>query len=113
MELLLAQLLFRHEQALSKGPLAVNPLGIALEASFTRQLEQLGERVLVAAFRPDGFILAKIDGEAGARNINCLPAHGLDVHFDAARLGIEEGQVLEVREIEISIELTIDASEQI
>ena len=106
-------MLFRDEQALSEWPVAVNPLGIALEASFTRQLEQFGERVLVAAFRPDGFILAKIDGEAGARNFNCLPARGLDVHFNAARFGIEESQMLEVREIEISIELAIDASEQI
>ncbi len=48
--------LFRHEQILSEGPLAVDPLSVAAESGALRHLWNFFSFVLVRAFRPDGFV---------------------------------------------------------
>ena len=67
----------------------------------------------MAAFGPDGFALKKLNGKSGRRNIYGLAAHGTQMHFHGAVRVIDFRHVLELRKIEIGVQIAIDASQQI
>ena len=59
----------RHEQALRKRPLPVDPLGFAGEAGVARHLEDFIPRVLVAALGPDGLARGEPHGKTRCANV--------------------------------------------
>src|SRR5437016_3466226 len=59
----------------------------------------------------DGLTRAEFDRAAGDLHLLALLAG--EVHLDAMALGIIEGVVTETREIEVSVELAIDARKQV
>ena len=67
----------------------------------------------MAAFGPDGFAFEKLNQQFGARNRDGLLDGREQMHLNASRLVIDAGNVLEVAEIKIGIELAIDASQQV
>jgi hypothetical protein len=104
---------FCDEQVLGKGPLFVNPLCLADEAGLVRHLEDLSRRVLVAALGPDGLTLEKLDAQIRRRNAHRLPPLGLQMHFNAPGVVINPGDVSELAQVKIGIELAIDPGQQV
>ncbi len=69
------------------------------------------DRILVAVLGVNGFAGAEVDAFAG--NAHALALEARQMHFDARALAVEEGVMLEAREVELGAELAIDAREQI
>ena len=69
------------------------------------------ERVFVAVLGVDGLAGAEFDH--AARHPHLLPLLAGEMHLDAVALGIVEGVMAEACEIEVAVELAIDAREQV
>ena len=67
----------------------------------------------MTAFCPNRIALKKRNGKIGFRNSYCLFSFGAKVHFHAARFAVKSCDMLESLQVEIAIELPIDAGEQI
>ena len=58
----------RDQQVLSKGPVAVQPLRFAVEASLLGDLPDVIKRIFVARFCPDSFTRIEFHGQIGGLN---------------------------------------------
>ncbi len=104
---------FRDQQVFRERPLIIDPLRGATEAGGAGQGNHFWQRVFVTALSPDGFALEKFNGKLSGVNGNGLAAHGPQVHFNATSLVINSCDVLELRQIEVSVQFAIDASQQV
>src|SRR6266446_7493077 len=104
---------FRDQQVFGERPLIVDPLRGAAEAGGASQGNHFWQRVFVAAFGPDGFALDKFNGKLSGVNGHGLAAHGPQVHFNATSLVINSCHVLELRQIEVGIQIAIDTRQQV
>ena len=94
-------------------PLFVDPLGVAAEASLSSEPADFSGRIFVAAFGPDGLTCDKIDNAIGLGDRHPLVSFGAQVHFYTAFVLVEADRVLELRQVKISVQFAIDASQQI
>src|SRR5271166_4573915 len=69
------------------------------------------QRVFVAVLRVNGLAGAKLDQSAG--NLNPLTLVAGEVHLDAMSLGVVEGVMAEACQLEVAVELAVDAREQV
>src|SRR5258705_10862879 len=92
---------------------AIDPLLAAAEAGGEPLRHHLVGLVLVRALRPDGFVLAHLELEAGAGNRDRLPSHADQVGFDALRRGIPGGSMPERGEVEVPAELVVDTPKHV
>src|SRR5271155_1850372 len=99
--------LFSNQQVFCKGPLLVNPLGLAAETRVARHREDFFGRVFVAALGPDSLTFGEIDAKICASNANRLSPRRSQMHFNAARLAIDSGYVGELGQVEIGVQLAI------
>ena len=91
----------------------VDPLRFALESRDLGQARDLVVRILVAVLSPDGFAVLERDLQIGGVNRDGLLLQRLQMHLDASGLGIESRQVTELIQLEIRIQLAIDADQKI
>jgi len=96
-----------------EGPFLVDPGGFAAEAGLASHVGKFRARVFVAGFGPDGFSSDQIEGSTGRGDGNRLVDTGLEMHFDAAGGFIENGDVLELGNVEIGANFAIETSEDI
>ena len=52
-------------------------------------------------------------GHAGPAHLDPLPDHRTQMHLDTLRLGIVSHRMLELAQIEIAVELAVDAAQQV
>ncbi len=105
--------LFRNQQIFGKWPLIVDPLGRAAETGCLGHLNDLFGGILVAALGSDSFALRKVNRKLGRANMHRLMARGTKMHLDTAGPMIDFRHVLKMSEIEIGLEFSIDAGQQI
>src|SRR6476661_336052 len=91
--------------------LRINPVVARIEASASRELLKLFDRVLVRIFRMYGF--ARSEPKRASIDMNLLIASADEMHFDASRMLIIMGAMLVLIDIEIRAELTIDAGQEV
>src|SRR5215467_12174892 len=89
----------------------VRPNGDRGPARAARQCREVIERVFIAVLGVDGLSGGKFERSPGDPDVLARLAD--EVHLDAMTLGIVEGAMVEALEIEISVELVIDAREQV
>src|SRR5450755_5034876 len=77
------------QKSFGKWPFPIDPLRLAPESGFFGDGYQVVARIFVAAFRPDGFVLAEVNRESRDRDGDHLIAPRTQMHFDAARRGVE------------------------
>src|SRR5436190_22848091 len=89
----------------------VGPNSDGSPARAARQCHEVLERVFIAVLGMDGLFGGEIECAPGGSDVL---AHLADeVHLDPVVLGIVEGAMVEGLEIEISVELAIDARQQV
>jgi hypothetical protein len=103
----------RDQKTLDEGPFVIDPLRLAAETSGRGEPRHFLGRVLVAALRPDRFVLAQRERESHRAQGDGLRAGRAQVHLDAARGGVVAGQMPEPRQREVGVELAVDAREQV
>ena len=91
----------------------VDPLCFAAETARLRHTQHVRAGVFVAALGPDSFAFLEDHRQIRFFYGDPLPALGSQMHFDAARDAVETGHMFEIREIEVAVQLAIDASQQI
>ena len=91
----------------------IDPLRLAAEAGVLRQADEFVLRIFVGAFRPDGLILFELDRDGSFGDCDLLPGAGAEVHFDTAGFFIEDGEVPELLQVEVSAEFAIDAGKKV
>src|ERR1700692_4660342 len=105
--------LFCDQKILSEGPLIVNPLRFAAETGSDRHVANFLKRIFITAFSPDGFAFQKLNRELSCIDIHRLAAHGAKVHLHAAILMIDCCLVLKLRNIEVGVEFSVEARQQV
>src|SRR5712692_2013659 len=106
-----ALLILEHQRMDRKISAGIGPHADRRPSRSARQRAEGFERVLVAVFGVDGLAGAHLDGSAGDPHL-LAPLAG-EVHLDAVALGIVEGMVAEACEVEVAVELAIDARQQV
>src|SRR6476646_1816508 len=91
----------------------VDPLRFALESRHFCQTRDFVVRILMAVLGPDGFTSLERDLQIGRVNRNGLLLQGLKVHLDTSGFGIESSQVTESIQLEIGVQLPVDADQEI
>ena len=89
----------------------IGPAFFHCPARTTRQGGKGLTTVLVAVLGVNGFTRPEVEGCTA--DFYLLTLGGGEMHFDAAFLAIVEGMMLELIELEITTQLTIDAAQQI
>ena len=67
----------------------------------------------MAAFGPNGFALEELDGNTRSGDVHGLAPHRAQVHFNTAGLVIDLCDVLEMSEVEITVQFAVDAGQQV
>src|SRR5579859_1730401 len=102
------------EQAFGKRPFLVHTMPCCLEPCLPCHSDDVCQSVLVGTFGPDGFAGAKVHLEAaGSLDGDLVLDGGAQVHLHAVCRLVVKRLVLEQMQIEISLELAIDSSQQI
>ena len=96
-----------------KTPRLIHPLRLAVEAGVVCEADEFVMRIFVGAFGPDSFVLFELNGYGGLRDGNFLPGAGAEVHFDTVRCFIEDGEVRELRKVEVGAEFAIDSGQEV
>ena len=96
-----------------EGPFLIDPGGFTAESGLTGHVSEFGGGMLVTGFGPDGFSGNEIEGRTSRRNGDGLVDAGFEMHFDAAGELVENGDVLELGNFEISADFAIEASEHV
>ena len=91
----------------------VDPLRFAVESRDLGQSRDLLMRVLVAVLSPDGFAVLERNLQVGGVDRHRLLPERLQMHLDAPGVGIESREVAELIQIEIGVQLTVDADQKI
>src|SRR5262249_16458777 len=106
-----ASAVLEHQRMDGKICAGVGPCGDGNPSRSARQGREVFERVFIAVLGVDRLAGAELDDpSAHAHLLTLLPD---EVHLDAVAFAIVESAVVEAREIEIAIELAIDALEQV
>src|SRR5271155_5313975 len=106
-------MLHRKEKVLRELPFGMEPLlGAAVSGPFAHANHFLWI-VFVRTLRPNCFILAQVDAEAGLADGDALPGGGAEMHLDAPLRCAVAHHVFETREIKIGPEFAIDPRQQV
>ena len=106
-------LLLRDPEVFGEAPRLIHPLRLTVEAGMVCQADKFVMRIFVGAFGPDCFVFFELNGDGSFRDDDFLPGAGAEVHFDAVRCFIEDGDVRELLEVEVGAEFAIDAGEKV
>src|SRR5579862_4439152 len=101
------------EKCLGKRPFAVDPLPRTAITGAFAHLNHFLRIVLVRAFRPDRLAFAHVETEAGLPNRDSLPDLGAQMHLDAPLGFVVSRHMIELCQIEISVELAINSRQEI
>ena len=91
--------------------LGIRPMVQRTEAGARRQALEFGDGIFAGILGMDALAGAEADGATG--DGDDLVGEALDVDLDASRLRVVERCMLESVEVEIGIELAIDALQQV
>src|SRR6267143_2291981 len=103
---------YRSQQALRERPLVINPLDLTTETSALGHRSDLLGTEFVAALRPDRFAFLQGHREALVDR-DRLIRPGPQMHLDALLRGVVARFVLELLQIEIRSESSIDSGKKI
>ncbi len=102
-----------YPEIFGKPPRRIHPLRLAVEAGVVSEADEFVMGIFVGTFGPDRFVLFELNGYGSFREGNFLPGAGAKVHFDAVRCFVEDGDVGELRKVEVGAEFAIDASQEV
>src|SRR3984957_9703845 len=105
--------LYGEEEVLGERPFGIKPLAVAAIAGPLTHLNDFSGIVFVRAFGPDGFAFTHIETETRFANGDALPGFRLQMHFHAPLGLVVTRHMLEKRQIEIGVEVAVDAREEV
>ena len=90
-------------QIVGESPLVVYPLPLSAKSGLLRDVHQLGLRIFVTGFGPDGFTPPNAKAEASFCNGHSLFLTGTQVHLYVVMLVVENRQMFKLFDVEVRI----------